>query len=868
MRPLLVRLVTLGTVIALIAGCDQRSITTAPPGGTGGTGGTGGSGGSGNTGAAPDVRIESPEEGARANLGDSILVAVRVRDAAGLRSLTIEGLSIRGNPDLGTPKVATRYTAPPAPAPGGTAIRTGAIDTVIRRYLKPGTPLDTVLDSVVVRAIATNVNGVVDTAFRSVRIVAGPRVVLVSPLPADSVQRGVALAMQVHAEDGEGVAEIIVDVKGETNWPTPLDTSIAVQLAGSRRAVDTTISVLVPADAPRNPRGKITISARARDVNRDFGYAAPVVVFVRGTAPSAPLVTQVVPPRLEITDSILITASGDGIQHVGFIVRDSLGTVIATRDSLTDVGSPRRVSLGLNLDYRQQGRRVIVSSYAVDRNGLKGYSVPASVTLPQTDSARAFSDSVIVVHGRTFTLPRAGIAGDVAVDTVRQRVFVSNTGFNLLEVWSAATDSFAPSGVKVGSFPWGLAFSTQNSAELLVANSGGTNISKVRIDADPASMGETGRILTRNTYLYVVTESRDESTGKIKFAAQGPISYSDRPQYIAQSEGGRIYYSTRPTTFAPAGTIRWLDPSLEQPDPRQVWQYAQGSTATPTTFVMLNIDSLKITTAGANSPRSDLLTIYDHPYGTLLPPKSATDSVVCTRSTTSDDCDGGLVYTLRNLGSDIEARNDVNVGALALTDTTFVAISGDKRWIAFGEGNTAGQPSRMLLVNDIIPAGGDFNQLYFSPRVTSQDIMENAAEPLFGLALDRTGKLLAAHGRQSYFSAVEQPFHLRLQGKYDSFDAGAGIAYHPLASVDPRTPPAAGDNTNLAFVASANGTIEIVDAYYYRSRGRINTKANLYGPLRVTGRFASDPADVVLKLFGMSSRGLVVINVTAGDIRP
>ncbi|MHB1073098.1 MAG: YncE family protein [Gemmatimonadaceae bacterium] len=854
MRPLLVRLVTLGTVIALIAGCDQRSITTAPPGGTGGTGGTGGSG---NTGAAPDVRIESPEEGARANLGDSILVAVRVRDAAGLRSLTIEGLSIRGNPDLGTPKVATRYTAPPAPAPGGTAIRTGAIDTVIRRYLQPATPLDTVLDSVVVRAIATNVNGAVDTAFRSVRIVAGPKVVLVSPVPADSVQRGVSLAMQVHAEDGDGVAEIIVDVKGETNWPTKLDTVIPVQIAGTRRQIDTTISVIVPADAPRNPRGKITIAARARDVNRDFGYAAPVVVFIRGTPPVAPLVTQVVPARLEITDSVLIAASGDGIQHVGFIVRDSLGTVIATRDSLTDVGSPRRVSLGLDLDYRHQGRRVIVSSYAVDRNGLKGYSVPATVTLPQTDSTRAFSDSVLVVHGRTFTLPRAGTAGDVAVDTVRQRVFVSNTDFNLLEVWSATTDSFAPSGVKVGSFPWGLAFSTQNSAELLVANSGGTNISKVRIDAEPASMAETGRILTRNTYLFVVTESRDETTGKIKFSAVGPISYSDRPQYIAQSRGGRIYYSTRPTTFAPAGTIRWLDPSLQQPDPRQVWQYAQGSTSSPTTFVLFNVDSLQIYTFGANSPKSDILRVWDHPYGKSTGLVDRADTTVA-----------GVVAQMIPDSSDVEARNDVNVGALALTDTTFVAISGDKQWVAFGEGNTLGAPSRMLLVNDTLQAGGDFNKLYFSPRVTSQDIMENAAEPLFGLALDRTGKLLAAHGRQAYLSAVEQPFHLRLQGKYDSFDSGAGIAFHPLASVDPALPPAPGDNSALAFVASANGTIEIVDAYYYRSRGRINTKGNLYGPLRVTGRFPADPPDVVLKLFGMSTRGLVVINVTAGDIRP
>ena len=51
MRSLLVRLATLGTVVALVVGCDQRSITTAVPGGPGG--GTGTGGGSGSTGAKP-----------------------------------------------------------------------------------------------------------------------------------------------------------------------------------------------------------------------------------------------------------------------------------------------------------------------------------------------------------------------------------------------------------------------------------------------------------------------------------------------------------------------------------------------------------------------------------------------------------------------------------------------------------------------------------------------------------------------------------------------------------------------------------------------------------------------------------------------
>ena len=109
---------------------------------------------------------------------------------------------------------------------------------------------------------------------------------------------------------------------------------------------------------------------------------------------------------------------------------------------------------------------------------------------------------------------------------------------------------------------------------------------------------------------------------------------------------------------------------------------------------------------------------------------------------------------------------------------------------------------------------------------------------------------------------IDQPFHLRLQGKYDSFDKGAGIAFHPDANGV--TSP---NNARVAFVASANGTIEMMDVAYYINRGKLNIKGNLYGPLRVSKRFPSDPADVVLKVFGLTSDGLVVIDLRAADIK-
>jgi hypothetical protein len=38
--------------------------------------------------------------------------------------------------------------------------------------------------------------------------------------------------------------------------------------------------------------------------------------------------------------------------------------------------------------------------------------------------------------------------------------------------------------------------------------------------------------------------------------------------------------------------------------------------------------------------------------------------------------------------------------------------------------------------------------------------------------------------------------------------------------------------------------------------------------VRVTNRFASDDPAVILKLFGLTSEGLIVIDIRASDIKP
>jgi hypothetical protein len=844
------RLTALAAAFAAVAACDSHTAGGPLGTGTGGAGsGSGGLGGEDRT--RPLVSIDTPTVGTLINVGDSVLVAVHLRDAGGLASVQIRGVSIRGSADLGTAVITDRYEPLTAPATG--KFRAGLRDTVVRRYLKPKTPIDTVQDSVVVIAIGTDAAGNLDTATSRLNIVAGPKVITLSPASGDSVRPGTAVRVQIRATHGEDIARIGVRVTGEASWPTPLDVTRDTTFGASARDVSFTASILIPADAPG--RGRITIMPFARDVNQIPGSATPIHLFVQAGPSPLPRVTQVVPARAEITDTIVINAGGgDGIRSIGFEARDS-NTVIR-RDSVlftAPFGSPQRIAVPMNLPTSAQGRRITITSFAIDATGRYGFSVPATANLPQGEAARALADTSVIVYGRTFKLPRTGIAGDLAVDVTRGNVFVSNTSFNRLEVWSSASRAFDANGVAVGSEPWGMTISALDPNELLVANSGGTNISRVDISAGAASsirenLGE--RILTRNTYIYVVTETREEQTGKIRLQLTGPFSYSDRPQYIAQSAGGRIYYSTKPTSTNTAGTIRWLDPALDVPDPQQIWQYGDAvqSAGGGVQYAIFNVDSIAVLNTPASSPEWDKIRVWDHPYGERTGTLTAFDSTVT-----------GVIAGVRAAGnSDAFTVANLNIASLALTDTTFVAASGNAAWIGFGEGNTTSRAGRLMLVND---PGGAMPGL-FSPGVTVRDILDNASERVFGLALDLEGTTVAAHGAQSYFAAIQDPFHLRLQGKYDSFDTGAGIAFHPDAN-GVTTPEAA----RLAFVASSNGSIELMDAAYYINRGRLNIKGNLYGPLRVTHRFASDPAEVVLKVFGLTTDGLVVIDLRAADIK-
>ena len=807
--------------------------------------------------ATPSIVIINPVQGVKVNVGDSILVTTHLHDDAGLRSVTLLGFSLRGSVSLGTQDTIVRY--PEVTAPSSTGFVGTVKDTTVSRYLKVGTPTDSVTDSLYIRGIATSVLGGVDTTRVSVKIVRGPTVAFLAPVAGDSATPGAGLTISIHVTDPTGLTRAGVRTQSAANFATPVNNLIInPYTAGPKDTVFTT-TVQIPPDAPA--KGIITIYPVATNTSGEDATTAPITIAVRAGAPPPPVVTQVVSPRLETQDSLTVTAKGNGIRYLGYQITDILGTVLA-RDSVA-IAAPfpsfATVTLKTNLlSTLIRGQRVLVKSFAYDVGGI-GYSVQTGVVNGNTNIGAAWADTALIVYGHTYTLPtgRNGTIADIKIDEARGNVFLSNVNYGRLEVWTAGNNAFDGSGIVVGSQPWGMAMSRTAPAgdTMYVANSGGTNLSRVYVGAGSVSgMKEdlTNRLVTRASYMFKLTETRDQQTGKIRLTTSAPIIFSDRPQYVEQSAAGRLYISTKPTTQAPQGTIRWMDPAAAAPDERFILDFAfLGSD--PNSWVVANVDAISVTPAPATSAANDVLTICDHASGTTAQPTCVSNS-------------GGILATIAALqaavpNTDVDYAVNIDFNSLGLTDTTYAASSGDGQWITFGEGHKSPVARNFILQDD----GTVPNKFtYVSPSLNVVDLMTNSSDQIFGVAMDKTGKTIGIHGTETAFSSVTIPFTQRLQGKKSTFSQGAGITFHPNAD-GTGTP----QDQRLAFVASNNGTVEAVDiAYYDFTRGALATKFNLYGPLRASLPFPTDPAGVILKLFGVSAKGLVVIDVTAADIIP
>jgi len=785
----------------------------------------------------PVLTFTSPAPRSPLLIGDSIDVTSHVTDNIALKRLSLKGFSVRGDPRLGATDTIMLYDSVVF------NFTTLTTDTTFARRLRSNKTPTTAQDTAVYfRGVLTDVSGNADTTILTLILVSGPKVTVAadsSAWPKKDITVSLAVLDSTPSIARFGYTATM------SNGVVVKDTTIYVTGVQSLTSQTT---FTVPATAPVG--GSITIVPRALDAGGNIGsgntVVIPIIAEPRDNA--APLVYQRIPSRFEQGATLMVDAHDPSqIRAIGYEMRtlpDS--TLIGSGSISRAVGSRRSndtASFTVSYDRQYRGKNAFVIGWAEDSLGNRGFTLPSSFNTPQTDGRLAKRDTTLLVYGVTYALPSGSLGADIAVDTnsTRKRVFITDVRQGGVFVWEDSSATRSTPGLRadkisVGAFPWGMAVDTSGN-KLFVANSGGTNIDVVDLNLLADLRGQ--RVQTPSTAVYDVSWTQDLSTGVLKYSAVSVITYSDRPQYIAQSANGNLYFSTRPTSAAPAGTLRRIDDPLGTPRTRQVWEYAS---ALPQRYTFFNADSVKVYKSLTNGV-SDAIQVCDKEVTT------GTSHCSGIRTLAEDAMADLAPYPV-----DVELVPNIDVASLALPDTNFVASGADGRRIVFGEGATSGRPGRVVTVMDTL--GMAYDQAIYSKPIQTRDLVNNASDAIFGVAVNSKSDFIAIHGAETFFADSA----LRLQGKYSTYSNGAGIAFHP-----DNDSKFAADSVSEAFVASSDTTIQVVDSYHFRLRQNLPIKTNLYGALRAWHVF-NPSSDVVLKLYGLTPEGLVVIDVRREDL--
>jgi hypothetical protein len=392
--------------------------------------------------------------------------------------------------------------------------------------------------------------------------------------------------------------------------------------------------------------------------------------------------------------------------------------------------------------------------------------------------------------------------------------------------------------VEVGSEPWGLAFN-QSEDRLYVANSGGTNISVV----SPSGMSEVSRIQTPNIKLFDVAYEPAQMPNPDAGAPGEPDSisgvfptsvtrhdYSDRPQFIGVTQNENLIYSTRPTDAAADGTVRIY--RTEQARLEMVTQYAENRPGGK--LVILNADSAFLVSADPN----DLIDVCPRP-------RSADPAI---DGTLPEACFFGEIGQVRDtlaaLGYDTEFHFNRDIEEIGLSDTTFVAVSGDHGTVAFGEG--AQQNARVMVLVDSAGAAPN-DPLYKHGEIS--DLVGNTAERVIGLSLNSDGSLGVARGAQAYFFSRD----LRLQGVVATGAQAGGVDMHPDSPDTPRSFVSGIEDNGLAY-------IDVVDSFHFNRIARIFMRDPVTGPVRAVDTGSS------LTIYAVTASGIAVVEVLTDDL--
>ena len=571
---------------------------------------------------------------------------------------------------------------------------------------------------------------------------------------------------------------------------------------------------------------------------RTAGVPVAVEVLASGSGQTLPKISRFgTTDRVESTDTVFIEAQDPvGIGFVGYDIRSLTGVAIK-RDSVPVVNGPTSVPVTLRMSLPAPvagaATRLILRVFARNTEGRGN------------DTLTTKRDTITLVAGTTRTLPNGGAVADGYFHEPTGRLYLTNIERNQVEVFNFDLLNFQNTPIAVGSRPWGITVfpagrgspigPVQN--KLIVANSGGTNLSFVSLNADGSGQ-ESERYLLPNIVAYKVSVAGGNITRSV-------VDFSDRPQYVgAVCNTGctetTVVFSTTPTGgqsggFADKGTIRWEN--ITRKSSHLFFEHA--------TFLRDNKgDTLEVVRFKSGTYGSDS-TLVPFPLNMDAPGKPTRNA--------------GMLVTMADIG---------------FRDTTFVRNSANFKRAIFGEGGVA-KGSRTLTYD--IDAGlrkygqqvvtdtttGQVttftSQLSFidagvSPPSDVSDLIANAFSPVRGVAVSADGELFAIRADSTYLFNNT----LRLYGLLQTQGGNAGFDFHPLNAPGPNL---SGGTlaTRLSFAASREPVLEVFDTRCFQRVGVIAIKDPIIGPLKTAVRGSRIVA------VGATARGVVVLDLNPAD---
>jgi hypothetical protein len=603
-------------------------------------------------------------------------------------------------------------------------------------------------------------------------------------------------------------------------------------------SLSTTLNFVIPATATA---GFYQVVPYAVDSigQRTVGTPVPVEVLASGSGQTIPKITRFgSSERVESTDTVFVEAQDAvGIGYVGYDVRSITGGAIR-RDSTVVPNGPTSVPVTLRMKLPSPlggaATRLILRVFARNTEGRLN------------DSLTTERDTITLVAGTTRALPTGGEVADGYFHEPTGRLYLTNIDRNQLEVFNFDSLNFQRTPIAVGSRPWGITVFPAGRGSpigpvqnrLIVANSGGTNLSFVRLNAD-GSGAEDERYLLPNLIAYKVSTAGGSVTREV-------IDFSDRPQFVgavcnSTCTETTVVFSTTPTAgqtggFASKGTLRYEN--ITRRSSHLFFEHA--------TFLRDNKgDTLEIVRFKSGNYGSD---------STLLP-----FPLVVTGGPTPN-ANAGFILTLADVG---------------FRDTTFVRNSANFKRAIFGEGGiakgsrtlsydadpglrTAGFQTRDSITGQVYNLTSTLRVIDagVSPPGSVSDLIANAFSPVRGVAVSADGELFAIRADSTYlFNST-----LRLYGMLRTQGGNSGFDFHPLNAPGPNLDGGT-LATRLSFAAAREPVLEVFDTRCFQRVGVIAIKDPIIGPLKTAVRGSRIVA------VGATARGVVVLDLDPNDYR-